>query len=90
MRKDELELSLKEEKELIKIGKLKEDSPLDLSKDFRKLCEACRRGDLRTCQEMVIEGANLNARDEFDYTPLILVKNSPVPCIHVVIRHADT
>ena len=72
LRKDELELSLKEEKELIKNGKLREDSPLDLSKDFQKLCEACRRGNLKSCQEMITQGANLNARDEFDYTPLIL------------------
>ena len=73
LRKDELEISLKEEKELIKNGKLREDNPLDLSKEFQKLCEACRRGDLKSCQEMITEGANLNARDEFDYTPLILV-----------------
>ena len=73
LRKDQLEASLREEKKLIEHGRLKEDSPLDLSASFGKLCEACRRGDLKVCQEMITEGANINARDQFDYTPLILV-----------------
>ena len=68
-----IEASLLEENRMIHEGKLKEDNPLDLSEPFRKLCEACRRGDLRVCQEMITEGANINARDPFDYTPLILV-----------------
>ena len=72
LRKDQLEASLHEEKKLIETGKLKEDSPLDRSATFAKLCSACRRGDLKGCQEAVLEGANINARDEFDYTPLIL------------------
>ncbi|MCJ1404427.1 hypothetical protein MMC11_007652 [Xylographa trunciseda] len=73
LRKDQLEASLHEEKKLIENGRLKEDSPLDLSASFGKLCEACRRGDLKVCQEMITtEGANINARDQFDYTPLIL------------------
>ncbi|MCJ1249631.1 hypothetical protein MMC30_006857 [Trapelia coarctata] len=72
LRKDQLEASLHEEKKLIETGRLKEDNPLDLSASFAKLCEACRRGDLKVCQEMVTEGANINARDQFDYTPLIL------------------
>lgn len=72
-RKDQIEASLAEENKLIQDGKLKEDSPLDDSKSFLALCEACRRGDLKTCQEMITEGANINARDKFDYTPLILV-----------------
>ena len=73
LRKDQLEASLHEEKILIEIGRLKEDSPLDSSLSFGKLCEACRRGDLKWCQEMIADGANINARDQFDYTPLILV-----------------
>ena len=73
LRKDQIEASLLEENKLIKDGRLKEDNPLDLSENFRKLCEACRRGDLKVCQEMITEGANINARDNFDYTPLILV-----------------
>jgi ankyrin repeat/BTB/POZ domain-containing protein 1 len=65
--------SLHEEKKLIENGVLKEDNPLDNSENFRILCEACRRGDLKVCQEMIMEGANINAKDLFDYTPLILV-----------------
>lgn len=73
LRKDQLELSLHEEKKLIENGRLKEDSPLDVSEDFDKLCDACRKGDLKSCQEMITGGVNINARDRFDYTPLILV-----------------
>jgi ankyrin repeat and BTB/POZ domain-containing protein 1 len=73
LRKDQLELSLHEEKKLIEDGILKEDNPLDVTDNFRKLCGACRRGDLKVCQEMITEGVNINARDSFDYTPLILV-----------------
>ena len=73
LRKDQLEASLHEEKKLIESGALKEDSPLDLSDEFCILCEACRKGDLKTCQEAITDGANINARDQFDYTPLILV-----------------
>ncbi|KAG6993987.1 hypothetical protein G7Y79_00048g083830 [Physcia stellaris] len=73
VRKDQLEASLREEHQLIESGRLKEDSPLDTSESFSKLCEACRRGDLKSCQEMITtEGVNINARDRFDYTPLIL------------------
>ena len=72
-KKADIEASLQEEHKMIQEGKLKEDNPLDLSDTFRKLCEACRRGDLRSCQEMITEGANINARDRYDYTPLILV-----------------
>lgn len=72
LRKDQIEASLQEEKKLIEDGKLKEDNPLDVSETFIRLCEACRRGDLKTCQEMITKGANINARDRFDYTPLIL------------------
>ena len=73
LRKDQIEASLQAEKKLIEDGKLKEDNPLDVSETFNKLCEACRRGDLKTCQQTITDGANINARDCFDYTPLILV-----------------
>ncbi|KAK5077142.1 hypothetical protein LTR64_005376 [Lithohypha guttulata] len=72
LRKDQLEVSLHNEKKLIEEGVLKEDNPLDLTEDFRRLCEASRRGDLKVCQEMIQEGANINAKDQYDYTPLIL------------------
>jgi ankyrin repeat/BTB/POZ domain-containing protein 1 len=71
-RKDQIEVALYSENELIKNGRLKEDSPLDTSTSFETLCEACRRGDLKTCQEMIQEGVNINAKDKYDYTPLIL------------------
>jgi ankyrin repeat and BTB/POZ domain-containing protein 1 len=74
LRKDELEVQLKNEHQLIKDGVLKEDSPLDLSEDFSNLCGACRKGDLKACQELITSGVNINARDQFDYTPLILVR----------------
>lgn len=73
LRKDQLEAQLHVEKKEISDGKLKDDNPLDLSQSFMTLCEACRRGDLKVCQEAITEGANINARDRFDYTPLILV-----------------
>jgi len=72
LRKDQLEASLHNEKKLIEEGILKEDNPLDVSDDFRRLCEGARRGDLKVCQEMIQEGANINAKDQYDYTPLIL------------------
>lgn len=75
LRKDQLEASLHEEKKLIQNGKLKEDNPLDFSEPFTRLCQACRKGDLKLCQEALTDGANINARDEFDYTPLILVRS---------------
>lgn len=76
-KKADIEMSLQEEQKMIQEGKLKEDNPLDLSENFWRLCEACRRGDLKVCQEMITEGANINARDQFDYTPLILVTFAP-------------
>jgi hypothetical protein len=87
LRKDELELSLHKEKKLIEDGILKEDNPLDVTDNFRKLCEGCRRGDLKVCQEMITEGANINARDPFDYTPLILV--SLTDSLHSSDEHGD-
>ncbi|KAI9933868.1 hypothetical protein MW887_004940 [Aspergillus wentii] len=72
LRKDQLEVSLHNEKKLIKEGTIKDDNPLDLSEPFRELCAACRTGDLKVCQEKISEGVNVNARDPYDYTPLIL------------------
>ena len=76
LRKDELAESLHKEKKLIDDGTLKEENPLDLSDPFLALCNACRRGDLKVCQEKITEGVNINARDPYDYTPLILVSRS--------------
>jgi ankyrin repeat/BTB/POZ domain-containing protein 1 len=73
LRKDQIEAALHAEHQAISAGKLKEDNPLDLTEDFRLLCDACRRGDLKVCQEKITEGVNINARDKFDYTPLICV-----------------
>ncbi|KAL4898778.1 ankyrin repeat and BTB/POZ domain protein [Aspergillus ambiguus] len=72
LRKDQLEISLHHEQKLIKEGTIKDDNPLDLSEPFRELCNACRKGDLKVCQEKITEGVNINARDPYDYTPLIL------------------
>ncbi|KAL4977921.1 hypothetical protein BDW66DRAFT_158529 [Aspergillus desertorum] len=72
LRKDQLEISLHNEKKLIQEGTIIDDNPLDLSEQFRELCEACRKGDLKVCQEKITEGVNINARDPYDYTPLIL------------------
>ncbi|KAE8350370.1 ankyrin repeat and BTB/POZ domain protein [Aspergillus coremiiformis] len=72
LRKDQLEISLHNEKKLIQEGTIKDDNPLDLSEPFRELCSACRKGDLKVCQEKITEGVNINARDLYDYTPLIL------------------
>ncbi|USW47909.1 Putative ankyrin repeat and BTB/POZ domain-containing protein [Septoria linicola] len=70
--KHQLEKALYDEKKEISSGRLKDENPLDTSLEFRKFCEACRRGDLRVCQEQIGKGININARDEYDYTPLIL------------------
>lgn len=76
LRKDELEVQLKDEHQLIRDGVLRDDSPLDVSPEFQKLCDACRIGDLKGCQEAIAAGVNINARDLFDYTPLILVSST--------------
>ncbi|KAJ5110096.1 hypothetical protein N7532_002741 [Penicillium argentinense] len=73
LRKDQLEISLHNEKKLIQEGAIKDDNPLDESQPFQDLCSACRMGDLKVCQERITEGVNVNARDRYDYTPLILV-----------------
>ncbi|KAF2749130.1 hypothetical protein M011DRAFT_466246 [Sporormia fimetaria CBS 119925] len=71
-KKHEIEAALANETQQISSGLLKEENPLDLSDDFRIFCEACRRNDLKMCQEMISKGVNINARDKYDYTPLIL------------------
>jgi ankyrin repeat/BTB/POZ domain-containing protein 1 len=76
LRKDELEVQLKDEHQLIQDGVLRDESPLDASPEFQKLCNACRIGDLKGCQEAIATGVNINARDHFDYTPLILVSST--------------
>ena len=78
LRKDQLEISLHNEKKLIKEGTIKDDNPLDLSTLFEEFCNACRKGDLKVCQEKITEGVNVNARDPYDYTPLILVSQLPL------------
>jgi ankyrin repeat/BTB/POZ domain-containing protein 1 len=70
--KHEIEKALAQEKQDIQAGRLKDENPLDKSPDFRLVCEAARRGDLRLAQEQITKGVNINARDEYDYTPLIL------------------
>ncbi|KAF4977428.1 hypothetical protein FZEAL_6040 [Fusarium zealandicum] len=72
LRKDELEGKLGEENRLIKSGVLRDENPLDDSPEFHGFLMACRRGDLRTCQELISQGVNINGKDSFDYTPLII------------------
>jgi ankyrin repeat/BTB/POZ domain-containing protein 1 len=73
LKKHEIEVALANEARAVSSGQLKEDNPLDTSETFRTFCEACRRGDLKVCQEMIQAGVNINSRDRHDYTPLILV-----------------
>ncbi|KAH7316666.1 hypothetical protein B0I35DRAFT_433697 [Stachybotrys elegans] len=72
LRKDELELRLGEESLMIKSGKLKDDNPLDTSAEFNEFILACRVGDLSKCQQLIDAGVNINGKDKFDYTPLIV------------------
>ena len=74
--KRDVELALATETHAVPSGRFKDDNPLDASHDFRRLCEACRRNDLKVCKELIQKGVNINARDRFDYTPLILVSCS--------------
>lgn len=78
MTKYGLEGKLHEEHRLIKDGVLREDNPLDQSNEFKEFLLACRHGDLRKCQELINEGVNINGKDKFDYTPLIIV-SFPLP-----------
>lgn len=72
MPKGQLEAKLKEEHDLIDSGVLREENPLDLTEDFGQFLEACRRGDLKECQNYILGGVNINGKDEYDYTPLIV------------------
>ena len=75
LKKHDIENALYEEHKDISAGRLKEENPLDLSDGFKTFCEACRRGDLKVCQEKLQDGVDINARDPYDYTPLILVSD---------------
>ncbi|PNY22999.1 Ankyrin repeat-containing protein, partial [Tolypocladium capitatum] len=72
LRKHELEGKLGEESLLIKSGLLRDENPLDQSPEFNDFLLACRHGDLRKCQELIALGVNINGKDRFDYTPLII------------------
>ncbi|KAJ4311899.1 hypothetical protein N0V84_010219 [Fusarium piperis] len=72
LRKHELEGKLGEEAQLIKSGVLRDENPLDDTPEFHEFLMACRHGDLRTCQELISRGVNINGKDRFDYTPLII------------------
>jgi ankyrin repeat/BTB/POZ domain-containing protein 1 len=73
LRKHELEGKLGEESLMIKSGVLRDENPLDTSTQFQEFLLACRHGNLRKCQELISEGVNINGKDAFDYTPLIIV-----------------
>jgi ankyrin repeat/BTB/POZ domain-containing protein 1 len=79
VRKQELELALVAEQKEIDAGFLKEDNPLDLSPGFRELCDACRRGDLKVCHEKLLEGVNINGRDQVHAAPAELLCTSLTP-----------
>ncbi|KAI8626973.1 BTB/POZ domain-containing protein [Xylariaceae sp. FL1651] len=72
LRKHELEAKLKDDLELVQSGVLRDENPLDSSEEFNELLETCRRGDLKRTQELISAGVNLNGKDQFDYTPLII------------------
>ncbi|KAK4168598.1 BTB/POZ domain-containing protein 3 [Cladorrhinum sp. PSN259] len=72
LRKFELEAKLKDDNQLIRSGVLRNEHPLDLSDDFNNFLQACRRGDLKRCQELISAGVNINGKDAYDYTPLII------------------
>lgn len=74
LRKFELEGKLGEEAQLIESGVLLDENPLDETPEFHEFLMACRRGDLRKCQELISQGVNINGKDRFDYTPLIIVR----------------
>ena len=56
LRKDELEAKLKADSLLISSGVLRNEHPLDLSQQFDDFLQACRRGDLAHCQELITAG----------------------------------
>jgi ankyrin repeat protein len=73
IRKFDLEAKLKDDNQLIRTGVLRNEHPFDSSPDFLDFLQACRRGDLKRCQELISAGVNINAKDQYDYTPLVLV-----------------
>jgi ankyrin repeat protein len=75
IRKFELEAKLKDDNKLIRTGVIRNEHPLDTSPEFLDFLEACRRGDLKSCQELISAGVNINAKDNYDYTPLVVVSN---------------
>jgi len=77
LRKHELEAKLKDEHQQIETGVLREENPLDLSDDFNEFLHVCRVGDLKRCQELISSGVNIDGKDRFDYTPLIVVRLLP-------------
>ena len=77
LRKFELEGKLHEEHDMIKNGILKDENPLDTSPEFEEFLMACRLGDLKRSQELINHGVNINGKDSFDYTPLIVVSSPP-------------
>lgn len=82
LRKHELEIKLKDDIALVKSGVLRDENPLDDSAEFNELLAACRHGDLKRTQELISSGTNINGKDKFDYTPLIIVRSPkcrPVP-----------
>lgn len=87
LRKHELEAKLKDDIELVRSGVLRDENPLDLSDEFNELLEACRYGSLKRVQELISAGVNLNGKDRFDYTPLIIVSvEISIPLFHYSIR----
>lgn len=72
LKKHELEGTLAQENLMIKAGTLRDENPLDTSPQFNQLLHACRHGDLKKCQELINLGVNINGKDKFDYTPLII------------------
>lgn len=75
LRKFELEAKLKDDNQLIRTGVLRNEHPLELSPEFHEFLQACRRGDLKQCQEAISAGININAKDQYDYTPLVVVSS---------------
>ncbi|KAK4232285.1 hypothetical protein QBC38DRAFT_91837 [Podospora fimiseda] len=72
IRKFELEAKLRDERKLIRNGVLRNEHPLDESEEFSDFMMACRRGDLKRCQELISAGVNINGKDAYDYTPLVV------------------
>ena len=89
LRKHQIETALRAEHQEVSAGRLREDNPYDDSDLFKEFCEACRRGDLKLCQEKIQGGVNINARDKFDYTPLILVSSDSTNKLRQVQQQLD-